>query len=210
MMIVAGNNGAGKTTLTAHFMGPRASEFVWINPDETTDDLVRKFPEFYYNRTWPNLAAASVSEARVDSLIEQDVSFVVETVLASPKYLERVKRARKRGMTVGMVYVTLELADLAVARVKARVAAGGHNVDEDKVRKRWATSQRVLMDFIPYLDELVVFDNSTYVPGQPITPFASLSGKTLTCHQQTGLPHLRRIVQNAMMTGIAGFSAVNF
>ncbi|HYI68956.1 MAG TPA: hypothetical protein VEX87_04380 [Skermanella sp.] len=180
------------------------------HPDETTDDLVGKFPEFLYNRTWPNLAAASVSEARVDSLIEQDTNFIVETVLASPKYLERVKRAKKQGMTIGMIYVSLELADLAVARVKARVAAGGHNVDEDKVRKRWATSQHVLMDFIPHLDELAIFDNSTYVPGQAITPFASLSGKTLTCHQQSGLPHLRRIVQNAMMTGIAGFSAVGF
>jgi len=108
MLIVAGNNGAGKTTLTSSVMGTSLNGFTWINPDDTTDDLIQRYPEFAINRTYPNLAAAWVSEMRVEALIDNGTDFIVETVLASTKYLDRVRKAKTNGMRIGMIYITLE------------------------------------------------------------------------------------------------------
>lgn len=165
MLIVAGNNGAGKTTLTSSVMGTSLNGFTWINPDDTTDDLIQRYPEFAINRTYPNLAAAWVSEMRVEALIDNGTDFIVETVLASTKYLDRVRKAKTNGMRIGMIYITLENADLAVERVRARVADGGHDVDEEKIRDRWATSQKNLMAFIPLLDDLAVSTTLTMLQG---------------------------------------------
>jgi len=208
MLIVAGCNGAGKTTVTRRFMGTRVGDHVWINPDDTTDGLIALYPEFASDRLFPNLAAAAVSEARADCLIATGRDFVVETVLASKKYLDRAREARRRGMSIRMVYVALETADLAVERVRKRASRGGHDVAPDKVRKRWLSSQENLVEFIPLLSDLLIFDNSDSTEGNPVVPFASLSGRTLTAHIPTGLAHLRAVVRKAAAG--SGFVAVGF
>jgi len=46
------------------------------------------------------------------------------------------------------------------ARVRARIAAGGHEIPEAMIRKRWNTSRRNLIALMPHLTELKLFDNS--------------------------------------------------
>src|SRR3954453_19934714 len=65
----------------------------------------------------------------------QEPSFIVETVLSSDKYRQRVLNARAIGFSVTMVYVTLRSPELAVKRVKQRFENGGHGVPEDKIRE---------------------------------------------------------------------------
>jgi predicted ABC-type ATPase len=62
---------------------------------------------------------------------------------------------------VGMFYVSLASLDLALPRIGGRVAAGRHGVPEEKVRKRWPLSHRMLRRFVPKLDVLYVYDNSS-------------------------------------------------
>ena len=50
-----------------------------------------------------------------------------------------------------------------MARVKARVAAGGHDIPEDKIRERYESSRVNLIALLPRLSSLVVYDNSTEV-----------------------------------------------
>ena len=45
-------------------------------------------------------------------------------------------------------------------RVKARVAAGGHNIPGAKIRERWDTSRLNLIMLMPHVTELRLFDNS--------------------------------------------------
>ena len=54
----------------------------------------------------------------------------------------------------------LESADLHIARVKARVGDGGHDVPEGAIRQRYDGSREHLVSLIPFLAELRVIDNS--------------------------------------------------
>ncbi|HRI49822.1 MAG TPA: hypothetical protein PLW65_06535 [Pseudomonadota bacterium] len=63
-------------------------------------------------------------------------------------------------MIFRLVYVTTESPDINVKRVAVRVAKGGHDVPEDKIRKRWRESMDNLPWFAARADRLVVADNS--------------------------------------------------
>ena len=47
-----------------------------------------------------------------------------------------------------------------MARVRARVARGGHDIPENKIRERYDRSRVHLIELMPRLTELRVFDNS--------------------------------------------------
>jgi predicted ABC-type ATPase len=47
-----------------------------------------------------------------------------------------------------------------IARVRARVARGGHAVPDDKIRERYDRSRLNLIELMPALTELKVYDNS--------------------------------------------------
>ena len=50
--------------------------------------------------------------------------------------------------------------ELHLARVRARVAAGGHDIPEATVRRRFHDSRLNLIRLLPRLTELRVYDNS--------------------------------------------------
>ena len=54
----------------------------------------------------------------------------------------------------------LSSAELHSARVRSRVAMGGHDIPESKIRERHAQSRMRLIELMPALTELKVFDNS--------------------------------------------------
>lgn len=47
-----------------------------------------------------------------------------------------------------------------VERVRQRVANGGHDVSEDKIRSRYQRSLQLLLDAVECADRAYVFDNS--------------------------------------------------
>ena len=57
-------------------------------------------------------------------------------------------------------YVGLDTPERHIARVRARVARGGHDIPEARVRDRFDTSRLNLIRLLPRLTELVVYDNS--------------------------------------------------
>jgi len=144
MWLVAGPNGAGKTTPTREYFSGAIADKAWINPDDTTlllrttyKDLASPPPET------ANLLGAIISDTRADHMLASNQDFVVETVLSSDKYLERIHRARSCGFTVTMIYVTLRSPELAVKRVKQRNESGGHDVPEQKIRERWYIHSKI-------------------------------------------------------------------
>lgn len=131
---------------------------VWLNPDRIASDWVRdgRYPDF----ATANKAAADHVEAECDRLIAAGQSAMVETVLSSDKYVERLAVAKRAGMRIGLIYVVLQSPEIAIARVTARVAAGGHDVPTDKVAARWRRSLDNLPRFFREADVALVFDNS--------------------------------------------------
>ena len=53
--------------------------------------------------------------------------------------------------------------------MRARVAAGGHDIPEAKIRERCSSSVANLIALLPHAAQVRLFDNSvTAAPGQPI------------------------------------------
>ncbi len=59
------------------------------------------------------------------------------------------------------VYIGLTSADLAIMRVKERVADGGHNVPPGDVRRRYERSLDNLSHMLKLADRAIVLDNSS-------------------------------------------------
>jgi hypothetical protein len=54
----------------------------------------------------------------------------------------------------------LSSPELHIARVAARVAAGGHPIPEDKIRERYSQAQMNLINLMPHVAYIKVYDNS--------------------------------------------------
>lgn len=63
-----------------------------------------------------------------------------------------------------LTYVILNSPDLNVQRVRLRVAKGGHDVPEDKIRQRYAKSLEQLPWFFEHADRVFLYDNSAAEP----------------------------------------------
>jgi hypothetical protein len=72
----------------------------------------------------------------------------------------RLHQALTKGIDVRVWYVGLETPELHLARVRARVARGGHDIPETRIRERFERSRVNLIRLLPHLTELRVFDNS--------------------------------------------------
>lgn len=81
--------------------------------------------------------------------------------MSHPSKLEIMRQAADADFTVHLYYVTTRDPDINVARVRNRVARGGHPVDEGKIRSRYYGSLENLADALRCADEAYLFDNST-------------------------------------------------
>jgi predicted ABC-type ATPase len=88
-------------------------------------------------------------------------SFAFETTLSGRNYARAIPRWRKAGYYVKLIFLSLPAADVAVARVAARVAQGGHNVPEQVIRRRFHAGLRNFTDiYRDMVDSWILYDNS--------------------------------------------------
>jgi predicted ABC-type ATPase len=71
-----------------------------------------------------------------DKVAHRD-SFAFESTLAGRGYTRAVPRWREVGYNVKIVFLSLPSVELAIARVRTRVAQGGHDVPESAIRRRF-------------------------------------------------------------------------
>ncbi len=65
------------------------------------------------------------------------------------------------GSEVVLVYIGTENVEINLARIRNRVLAGGHDVPESDVRRRYQRSFENLPIAMQRADHTIVFDNST-------------------------------------------------
>lgn len=99
-----------------------------------------------------------------NSLIEQTDRFSFETVMSHPSKLDFMKQAKDRGFKVYLYFVSLPDPELNLLRVQARVQLGGHDVDSNKVKERYARTMNQLLLAIKIADSAYIFDNSGSKP----------------------------------------------
>ena len=155
---IAGINGAGKSTLASNQYVRRELGGYVINPDEVARSIAFNARIEY---SLANLAAAEITEGEVfDAVAVSDKPLAIETVLSSDKFIPVLEIAERRQIEIGLVYVALYNVELSINRIRTRVAAGLHDVSEDRVRQRWPKSLTNLKKWAPRVDKLLVFSNN--------------------------------------------------
>ena len=120
------------------------------------------------DQTAANAAAWAEGMRRLDEAVSTGRSFAFETTLGGHSVAARLKAAA-RTHDVVVWFCGLASPELHIARVQARVAAGGHAIPETKIRERWTASIANLIALLPDLAEVRLFDNSASVAlGDPV------------------------------------------
>lgn len=87
-------------------------------------------------------------------------SFSFETVMSAEDKVEVLREAQTRGYRTYLYFVATENPAINIQRVRTRVAAGGHDVPEDKIVSRYHRSLELLKKAIPFTDRAFLFDTS--------------------------------------------------
>jgi predicted ABC-type ATPase len=157
-MILAGPNGAGKTTVSTQFVGP---DIEFVNADVIGAELRRLDPM----RAGADVTAGRMVSARLHALADAKASFCFETNLASRGLVGRIDGWRADGYRTHLIFLSLPSEEMALARVAARVASGGHDVPSDTVRRRFTAGLRCFFSLYRYrVDVWALYDNSTGIP----------------------------------------------
>lgn len=106
--------------------------------------------------------AAALADIERRALVARGDTFVMETVFSDPAgaKLDFLRDARARGYGVAFVYVGLGSAALSQARVIQQVAQGGHDVPDDRIRKRLPRSLENAKHALAFVDAGWILDNS--------------------------------------------------
>jgi len=157
--IIAGPNGAGKTTFANAFLPEEASCLNYVNADLIAEGLSPFNPESVA------FEAGKLLLKKLDDLARKRESFSFETTLSGLNYIRRIEEWRNQGYEVILFFLKLPSEEMAINRVKLRVAEGGHNVPENVIRRRynrgWYNFQN---GYKQCVDTWVIFDNSGETP----------------------------------------------
>lgn len=153
--IVAGPNGAGKTTFARTYLPKEADCLNFVNADLIAEGISPLQPEA------AAIEAGKMLLRRIEEFVANGESFAFETTLSGLSYTRRIPSWREEGYRIVLFYLRLPSVDLAIERVRMRVRAGGHNVPEETVRRRFTRSwENFQHHYSPLADKWVVFDNS--------------------------------------------------
>jgi predicted ABC-type ATPase len=159
IIIIAGPNGAGKTTFAREYLPNEAGCPDFINVDLIAAGLSPFAPEKAAIR------AGRLLLAEIRSRVEHGENFAFETTLSGLNYARQIPRWRAAGYHVKIIFLSLPSADLAVARVAARVAHGGHPVPEEVIRRRFDKGVSLFRRvYSKIADEWAFYDNSGPIP----------------------------------------------
>jgi predicted ABC-type ATPase len=152
--LVVGSNGAGKSTFIELTLAPLLPGSAVVNADEIAR---HRWPEAPAEHSYDAARIAAQTRAQLITLGE---SFIAETVFSHPSKLDLIDTAQAAGYTV-ILHAVLIPENLAVQRVQHRVAAGGHDVPEHKVRERYQRLWGLVAVAAERADAATFYDNSS-------------------------------------------------
>jgi predicted ABC-type ATPase len=159
IVIIAGPNGAGKTTFAKEYLPNEAGCPDFINADLIAAGLSPFKPE-----------AAAVYAGRLmlqemKSRVKQRKSFAFETTLSGRSYAQKIPQWQALGYYVKLIFLNLPNAEMAIARVAARVAQGGHNVPEEVIRRRFSAGLHNFENIYKNIvNAWILYNNSGSIP----------------------------------------------
>lgn len=154
--VLAGVNGAGKSSVAGAAFREHGADY--YNPDEAARELKTANPGL--SQTQANGAAWQRGRGLLERAIAERLDFAFETTLDASTIPRLLAEAAEKGIEVYVWYAGLATPELHIARVRARVARGGHDIPEEAIRRRFEHSRLNLIQLLPALAALRLYDNS--------------------------------------------------
>lgn len=156
IILIAGCNGAGKSTLAPFLLRDAFGLADYVNADVIAQGLSAFAPEKVA------LEAGRVMLKRLRELARRRENFAFESTLASRFYAAWIAELKQQDYEFYLFFIWLRSPELAMRRVEERVNLGGHSIDSETIRRRYA---RGLKNFFalyqPLADSWTVYDNSS-------------------------------------------------
>lgn len=134
LYILAGANGSGKSTISKVLLP--AESLVYVNPDDIARELNPAEP------TAAKIEAGKETLKRIEELFAAGTSFAIESTLSGNVYLKVIEKAKSLGYRTSIIYTFVDSPEACIARIAARVKAGGHHVPDEDVRRRYYRSKK--------------------------------------------------------------------
>ena len=183
LYIISGCNGAGKTTASYTMLPEMLECSEFVNSDEFAKGLSPFEPER------ASIQAGRYMIMKIRYLLEKQLDFGIETTLATRTVLKTVK------MALTLLYFWLNSPELAIERVKARVEAGGHNIPEETIRRRYKVGiDYFFHDYAPICERWVLADNSQ-IPFRVIADGSKLD--TINIKDRETYEKIRKLAQES-------------
>lgn len=157
--IIAGPNGSGKTTFAKTFLPQYAKCDRFINADLIAAGLSPFSPEQVA------IKSGKLVLEQIKEYAESNVDFGFETTMSGVTYLKYFKILKEKGYSINIFFLWINSAQLAIARVKDRVAEGGHNVPIEDIKRRFERSiTRFFYEYRLLADQWILFNNAETIP----------------------------------------------
>lgn len=176
IFVFGGCNGSGKTTFSTTILSSFEPSIEFVNADLIAAELNP------LNVDSVALQASRLMLERLKTLSRQKTDFAFETTLAARSFAPFLKQCKNNGYQINLFYIWLNNYDLAIERVAKRVAAGGHNIPQDTIIRRYQRGRNNFFElYSPLADYWIVYDNSQSptqivaekIPDVPIIIFQS-------------------------------------
>jgi predicted ABC-type ATPase len=155
IFVLAGVNGAGKSSIGGSVL--REAGMNYFNPDEAASKIRN---ELGCSVDEANGLAWQEGKRLLEAAIRKGTRHAFESTLGGKTIPRLLAQAAQSGLEIRVWFIGLASPEQHIARVRDRVAAGGHDIPEAKIRERWESSRRNLIALLPYVADLRLFDNS--------------------------------------------------
>ena len=89
-----------------------------------------------------SLQAGKIMLAEIARRVASRQSFAFESTLSGMNYSRHIPKWRRAGYHVKLIFLAFPTVQIAIARVKMRIAMGGHNIADDVIRRRFDAGLR--------------------------------------------------------------------
>ncbi|MDD5081693.1 MAG: zeta toxin family protein [Candidatus Omnitrophica bacterium] len=157
--IIAGPNGSGKTTFASTFLPEYAKCDRFINADLIATGLSPFSPQ------QAALKSGKLVLEQIKAYSENGVDFGFETTMSGITYLKYFKMLKEKSYKIHIYFLWIPSSQLAIARVKDRVAQGGHNVPVADIKRRFERSTgKFFKQYRLLADQWMLFNNEQSKP----------------------------------------------
>jgi predicted ABC-type ATPase len=164
LYVLAGVNGAGKSSVGGYLL--ERDGLTWFNPDSFARELKAATG---CDQETANAHAWQEGMRRFDEAVAKGLNHAFETTLGGKTVTAKILEATKTH-DVLIWFCGLSSPELHIARVEARVAAGGHPIPEEKIRERYPLAQLNLIKLMPHVAYVKVYDNSAEAAAEGTVP----------------------------------------